>query len=263
MDNTPTFDDGSAYERFMGRWSRTVSEAFLDWMRPQAGARWLDVGCGGGAFSELVLARCSPAAVCAVDPAQAQISHARTQSVGTLVEFCVGDAQKLPYRDASFDIVVSALVINFIPDRPKALTEMRRVARGGGIVAGYVWDFAGERSVMSPLRRAMERMGVKPPPSAGAGDFTVACLDALFRRAGLENVATKTIDIVVTYPNFDEFWLAQTPSFNPLTQTIASLADAHRARLMATVKQAVGASDGGIVYSARANAIMAFVPEHP
>ena len=133
MENTPTFDDGAAYERFMGRWSRAAGEEFLDWIRPQTGARWLDVGCGGGAFSELVLARCSPAAVCAVDPAQPQIDHARTQSVGKVVEFRVGDAQKLPYRDASFDIVASALVINFVPDRPKAVTEMRRVARGGGI----------------------------------------------------------------------------------------------------------------------------------
>jgi len=260
MDNTPTFDDGTAYERFMGRWSRAVGEAFLEWIRPSTGGRWLDVGCGGGAFTELVLARCSPAAACAVDPAKAQIDYAHAQPVGKRAEFRVADAEKLPFPDASFDIVASALVINFIPDRPTALLEMRRVARAGGLVAGYVWDFAGERSVMSPMRLAMQRIGAQPPPSVGAEDSTLERLDILFRQAGLANIATKPIDIRVTYPDFDDFWRAQTPSFNPLTRAIAELPHADRARIVDSVKEAVGTFDGSIAYSARANAIMARVP---
>ena len=260
MDRTPTFDDGAAYERFMGRWSRAAGEAFLEWIRPSSGGRWLDVGCGGGAFTELVLARCSPAAVCAVDPARTQINHARAQPVGKRAEFRVADAEKLPFPDASFDIVASALVINFIPDRPTALLEMRRVARAGGLVAGYVWDFAGERSVMSPMRLAMQRMGTQPPPSAGAEDSTLERLDTLFRQAGLSNIVTKPIDISVTYPDFDDFWRAQTPGFNPLTQAIAALPHEARARMADTVKEAIAAPDGSIAYSARANAIMARVP---
>jgi SAM-dependent methyltransferase len=260
MDSKPTFDDGCAYERFMGRWSRAVGEVFLEWVDPSPCARWLDVGCGGGAFTELVLARCSPAAVCAVDPVRAQIDYAHAQPVGNRAEFRVADAEKLPFPDASFDIVASALVINFIPDRPTALSEMRRVARAGGSVAGYVWDFAGERSVMSPIRLAMQQIGTSLPPTPGAEDSTLEQLDMLFRQAGLGNIATKPIDIRVTYPNFDDFWRAQTPNFNPLTQAIAALPHADRARIVDSVQEAIGTIDGGISYSARANAIMARVP---
>ena len=244
----------------MGRWSREAGEAFLEWIRPSTGGRWLDVGCGGGAFTELVFARCAPATVCAVDPAKAQIGYARAQPIGKRAVFHVAAAEKLPFPDASFDIVASALAINFIPDRPRALLEMRRVARAGGLVAGYVWDFAGERSVMSPIRLAMQRIGTQPPPSPGAENSKLEQLDTLFRQAGLANIATKPIDIRVTYPDFDDFWRAQTPSFNPLTRAIAELPPADRATIVNLVKEAVGTLDGSIAYSARANAIVARVP---
>ena len=80
------FDDGAAYERFMGRWSRAVGSAFLNWLAPPAGAHWLDVGCGTGAFTELVLDTCSPAAVSAVDPAKAQIDYVNRQPVAQRAE---------------------------------------------------------------------------------------------------------------------------------------------------------------------------------
>src|SRR5262245_45958499 len=115
-----SFDDSAAYERFIGRWGRAAGAIFLDWLAPAAGARWLDVGCGTGLFTELILDTCSPAAVVAVDQARAQIDYARGKPVARHVDFCVGDAQQLAYPDSEFDIVVSALAINFIPDRPRA-----------------------------------------------------------------------------------------------------------------------------------------------
>src|SRR5688572_18283770 len=129
------FDDGAAYETFMGRWSRAAGAVFLEWIGAPRNARWLDVGCGTGVFTELVLDTAFPAAVSAVDPTAKQIEHARSRPVGQRVDFQVGDAQALPFPDDAFDVVVSALVINFIPDRAKALAEMRRVGRPGAIVA--------------------------------------------------------------------------------------------------------------------------------
>ena len=162
-----SFDDSAAYEQFMGRWSRALGRVFLRWTRPPAGARWLDVGCGTGIFTELILDTCCPATVFAVDPAKAQIEHARGQPVGKRAEFRLADAQALPFPEDSFDVVASALVINFIPDQPRALSEMRRVARPRGLIAGCVWDFAAELSPSWPLRLGMRRAGAVVPQVPG------------------------------------------------------------------------------------------------
>ena len=136
VDAKAAFNDGAAYERFMGRWSRAVGGVFLEWLAPPKGAQWLDVGCGTGAFTELVLGSCSPANVMGIDPFTEQIEYARSLPVARLAEFKVADALNLPFPDCSFDVVASALVINFVPDRPRGLAEMRRVAKPGGLVAG-------------------------------------------------------------------------------------------------------------------------------
>src|SRR5574341_2610762 len=144
-----TFDDSAAYERFMGRWSRAVAPAFLRWLGAPRRRRWLDVGCGTGILAQTLLELCDPASVHAVDSVPAQIEAAARGLAAGRAAFQVADARKLPFPDASFDVVASALVINFISERPPALAEMRRVARAGGLVGAYVWDFAEE---LSPQR---------------------------------------------------------------------------------------------------------------
>jgi ubiquinone/menaquinone biosynthesis C-methylase UbiE len=259
-ETTPAFDDGEAYERFMGRWSRAAGTTFLDWLKPPRQARWLDLGCGTGAFTELVAATCAPAALTAVDPSPAQIDHARRQPIGRRADFRVADAQQLPFADDAFDVVVSALVINFIPDRARAVAEMRRVARPGGQIAGYVWDFATNRSTAGPLRDAMRQVGLDAPVS-GTAQSTLAALQSLFWDAGLSEIETRPIDITVTYPNVDELWRAQTPSFSPATKAIATLSQEQRARMIEWLRAHLPVNrDGHITYPARANAIKARVP---
>ena len=119
----------------MGRWSRIVGEAFLDWLAVPKGLRWLDVGCGNGVFTAVLIARCAPAAVSAIDPSEGMLSYARTRPDATLAEFRVGDAEALPYPNRSFDAATMALAISFIPDPLKAVKEMVRVVRPGGWVA--------------------------------------------------------------------------------------------------------------------------------
>jgi ubiquinone/menaquinone biosynthesis C-methylase UbiE len=255
------FDDSAAYERFMGRWSRAVGTVFLEWVAPPAGARWLDIGCGTGVFTRLVLDSCSPAAVSAVDPSNAQIEFASRQPFATQAHFQVADAQALPFSDSTFDVVVAALAINFIPDRLRALFEMRRVVRPRGLIAGYVWDFAAERSPSWPLRRGMRQVGVNVPHVPGARDSTLHGLQSLFECAELEEIASRSFEVTVPFLDFNQFWRAQTPSDSPLTKIVAAMSEKRRAQLIEAVRTELTISENGwIEYAARANAIRACIP---
>ena len=158
----PAFDDADAYERYMGRWSRAVGQRFLAWLAPPANARWLDIGCGTGAFSQLIAGQCAPKSLSGIDPSPAQIEFARVQL--PKADLRLGDLLALPFGDAEFDIVASALVLHFIPDRAKAFAEMKRVARPGGVVAAYTWersatsDFAPYAAMLGGLAA----IGVEP-----------------------------------------------------------------------------------------------------
>jgi len=255
------FDDSAAYERFMGRWSRAVAPVFLDWLGARRRANWLDVGCGTGILAETLLDVCAPASVHAVDPAPAQVEAASQGPAAGRAEFQVADARKLPFADATFDVVAAALVINFIPDRPPALAEMRRVARAGGLVAGYVWDFAAELSPSGPLRKAMRRFGIDVPAIPGTEVSRPEALRALFEDAGFEQIETRTVDVCLAYADFQDFWQAQTPGYAPTPKIIAAMKHSERMRLMHAVQSAVPAGpNGSIEYCARANAIKARVP---
>jgi SAM-dependent methyltransferase len=255
------FDDGAAYERFMGRWSRAVGTEFLAWVAPPKAARWLDVGCGTGVFTQLIRDGCAPASIVAVDPSAEQIDHARRQPIAQHADFRVADAMELPFADGSFDVVASALVINFIPDRPRALRQARRVTRPGGLVAKYVWDFAGGRATGVPMQRGLKAIGVDSPRVPGTEDSTVEALESLFKTAGFRDIATKPIDVSMTFRDFDDYWQSQTPSHHPSTKIIAGLPEQDRQRLRETVSASLpAAADGTITYSARANAIKARAP---
>jgi ubiquinone/menaquinone biosynthesis C-methylase UbiE len=255
------FDDGTAYERFMGRWSRAAGRLFLDWLAPPAGVQWLDVGCGTGILTELVLDTYSPAAVFAIDSADAQIDFAQRGLAAGHANFQLADAQALPFDDAMFDIVISALVLNFIPDRRRALSEMRRVARAGAVVAGFVWAFDEELSPTWPLRRGMRQLGRDVPSFPGSMESGLDALHALFEGAGLGTIVTRPIEVTVQFQDFEEFWEAQTPRFSPLTQMIEKMTEASQAKLIEAVRTGLPVrSTGGVEYTARANAVRAYVP---
>ena len=154
---------------------------FLDWLAAPRKASWLDVGCGTGAFTTLIVKTCKPARVSAVDPGTAQIEFARRQPVAKRADFRVADAQALPFSDGTFDVVASALVINFIPDRARGVAEMRRVARPYGMVGGYVWDFVADLSASWPFNRALSGLGIDPPQLPGTPELTLDALAACSR----------------------------------------------------------------------------------
>jgi SAM-dependent methyltransferase len=250
-----------AYERFMGRWSRAAGTLFLDWLDPLPRARWLEVGCGTGAFTQLITERCRPADIVAIDPAPAQIAYARHRLHDRAVKFQVAAAEAIPCPESHYDIVVSALALNFMTDPAVCLRDMRRVARSRAVIAGYLWDFAGERTTHAPVLRALRSLGIDPPAPPRGKDCGLPALQLLFAGEDLVEVETSAFDIEVSFADFAAFWTAQTPSFSPTTRLIASLEEEHRMRLMDFLRAELSpGANSGLVYQARANAVMARVP---
>ena len=255
------FTDGDAYERFMGRWSQAAGEVFIDWLSLPKELRWVDVGCGTGAFTELVLDLCAPKQISAIDPAEDQVAYACSKPTATRVSYRLGDAQSLPYADDTFDVAAMALVITFVPDPAKAVTEMVRVVRPGGSVATYIWDVQGEGPPFQPLINALEAMNVNVPFLAGAENARLDTLNDFFETAGLAEVATRKIEIEVSYADFDDFWTSQTVLGHPVVKTIQTMAKPDVEQLKAYLREWLPTDqDGRIAYQAWANAVKGRVP---
>lgn len=251
----PVFTDGEAYERMMGRWSRLAGEVFLDWLGLPEGLRWLDVGCGNGAFTELLIERCAPSEVRAIDPSEGQLAYARRRAGAGVVEYRRGEAQALPFADGAFDAATMALVINFVPDPAAAVAEMARVVRPGGLVATYMWDISGGGFTMEPLRKALDGMGA-PTHIPGADVVRIERLRALWQEAGLGDVATRRIDIALAYADFADFWESNTAVRNTVSSAVAALPPADVERLKERLRASLPAdANGRISHGAHANAV--------
>jgi ubiquinone/menaquinone biosynthesis C-methylase UbiE len=249
------FDDGDAYERMMGVWSRFAGDQFLDWLAPASGQRWIDVGCGNGAFTDLIFARCAPAEVQGIDPSDAQLDFARKRPGSRLAKFQQGDAMALPFSAAQFDVAVMALVIFFVPDPVRGVAEMVRVLKPGGTVAAYSWDIPGGGLPMHAISLQMRAMGITQalPPS-----FEISRMDALqdlWKASGLRDVDTKEIVVERLFPSFEEYWTncLLGPS---MSQTIARLTPDDIETLKRNVQANFPADSAGrVTCVARANAI--------
>jgi SAM-dependent methyltransferase len=257
-EGQPLFADGAAYERFMGRWSALVAETFLGWLAAPEGAQWLDVGCGNGAFTAQVFARCAPSKVHGLDPSPGQLAYARNRGDVGNAQFHEGDALALPFGDATFDVAAMALVISFVPDQARGVAEMRRVVRPGGAVAAYMWDIAGGGLPFEPMLVAMRSLGFATP---ALGDAGIDHLRVLWQRAGLESVETCVVPIPISFSDADDFWKLNTESGGPSAAAIARLSPPDRERLRARVTETAPRDAAGrITYTAHANAVKARVP---
>lgn len=254
-ERTIVFNDGAAYERMMGTWTRLAGAVFLDWLEPAAGLRWLDVGCGNGAFTQLAIERCAPEAVDGLDPSEAQLAYARARPLARAARFHMGDAMALPFPDDAFDVAVMALVIFFVPDPAKGAAEMARVVRPGGAVAAYGWDMLGGGFPLEILLDELRALGETPPLPPSAEAAGIGALRNLWTGAGLEAVETREIRVQRTFADFEDLWEASRlgGSVRPIIEEMTSEAIE---RLKARLRERFPADVAGrITYGARANAV--------
>ena len=254
------FDDGASYERMMGAWSRLVGETFLDWIALPRGLRCVDIGCGNGAFTELLVECCAPAEVQGIDPSEGQLAFARARPAARVAQFQRGDAMALPFPDDKFDAATMALVIFFVPTPAKGVAEMVRVVKPGGMIAAYAWDVFGGGFPLEPIQAEMRALGMKLvfPPSVDASRMDV--LRSLWSEAGLESIETKNIAVERTFSDFEEFWSISITG-SSIAPMIAAMSIADLDRLKTRVREKLlPDSKGRIICGAHANAVKGRVP---
>lgn len=253
------FTDGAGYERMMGLWSRPAGEVFLDWLAPTSGLAWADIGCGNGAFTELLVDRCGARRVIGVDPSPEQLSFARSRHTAGVATFVQGDAMALPIPDKSLDAAAMALVIFFVPQPAAGIAEMMRVVRPGGPVAAYAWDFLDGGFPWEPVHAELRALGLPPvaPPSAEAA--RLENLTRLWQESGLERVESRVITVERTFADFEDFWatalLAPTMAY-----ALQTLDPAVLAGVKDRVRAKVRTENGKAIHWGRANAAKGFVP---
>jgi SAM-dependent methyltransferase len=250
---------GDAYEPYVGRWSRRVAREFVAWIAAPRGLRWLDVGSGTAALTQTILDAADPQEIVGVDRSEGFVAHARARVPDGRVRFEVADAQALSFRDGAFGAAVSGLVLNFVPDPPRALAEMRRVTRPGGTVAVYVWDYAGRMELMRHFWDAAAALDARAGDLDEGRRFPICRperLAALFTGAGVLDVEGRAIDVPTVFRDFDDYWSPFLGGQGPAPGYCTSLPEDRRTALRESLRQALPARpDGSIHLVARAWAV--------
>jgi SAM-dependent methyltransferase len=259
------FEIPEAYERQMGRWSRQLAPLFIEFAGVEEGDSVLDVGCGTGSLTMTISRLTKAAKIVGIDASKSFIKYAGAHCADPRVTFVTGDAQHLAYPDVSFDRCLSLLAINQIPDTPKAVNEMRRVTKPGGVIATAMWDGTGGNEfndcmwdVAVSLDSAVER------PAEKHGSYSSpAALSALWTDAGLTSIEVKDLKISCGFASFEEFWKRYLEGQGPGAAYVVALSEDRRATLRQRLRERVLSRqrDGAFALEAKAWAVRGLVPE--
>jgi SAM-dependent methyltransferase len=259
MNSADVWAAGELYEPYVGRWSRLVAREFLAWLAIPQGRDWLDVGCGTGALSQVVLQIAEPRTVRGIDPSAGFIEYARARTLDARASFAVGDAQALPLEPESCDAAVAGLVLNFVPRPALAVAQMARAVRPGGIVAAYVWDYAGKMELMRYFWDAAVSLDANAFDLDEGRRFPMCApgpLAELFTDAGLPEVQVRAIDIPTRFRDFDDYWAPFLGGQAPAPGYCMSLSDKSRTALRERIRSRLPfGTDGSITLIARAWAV--------
>ena len=255
-----TWERGSPYEQYIGRWSRRVAPRFLSWLGIPPGQRWVDLGCGTGALAAAILDACSPSSVVGVEPSEGFLKTAAHNLAGRAT-LCQGTAAAIPLDDSAADVVMSGLVLNFVPEVRAALADMARVASGSGIVGGYVWDYADKMELIRCFWDAAVELDPDAAKLHEGTRFPLCRPEALIAAlgdAGLRAPAVTAIDVPTAFAGFDDYWAPFLGGQGPAPAYAMSLGEAARARLRERLRERLPvATDGSITLMARAWAFRA------
>ena len=251
-----TWISGETYEEYIGRWSRLIAREFLKWLAVPVGSQWLDVGCGTGVLSKIILELAEPSRIKGVDRSEGFINFAKEHVRDERVEFEVGDAQALTAGTGTFDAAVSGLVLNFVPQPERAIAEMARVTRPNGVVAAYVWDYADRMQLIRYFFDAAIALDPKVVELDEGRRFSICqpdVLGRLFESAGLRNVEVRPIEIPTIFRDFDDYWTPFLGGQGPAPSYAMSLNEEQRAALREQIRANMPFnSDGSISLVARA-----------
>lgn len=259
------FEVAEAYERQMGRWSKQLAPLLVDFVGVLEGDRVLDAGCGTGSLSAAIARMSKAAAIIGIDASKGFVEYARAQNSDPRVSFEIGDAQKLSYPDSSFDRCLSLLVVNHIPDTPKAVNEMRRVTKRGGVIATAMWDGTGGNEFndcMWEAAAALDPKVERPAEKRGSYSSPLA-LSALWTDAGLTNIEVKDLTMSCGFASFDEFWNRYLEGQGPAGAYVVALPENRREMLRQRLREYVlrGRSDGAFALQAKAWAVRGIVSD--
>jgi SAM-dependent methyltransferase len=242
----------------MGRWSRLVARAFVDWLQPPRAAAWLEVGCGPGALTSTIVEHGDPVSVVACDPSAPFVEYARGRFPDPRVSCVVGGTEALPQRPGGFDVAVSGLVLNFIPDAAQAMSAIRERLRPGGTVAAYVWDYADGMEFLRMFWEDAVGLDSRASVLDERRRFPLcepSALVSLFEQAGLTDVETQAIEIPTAFTNFHDYWTPFLQGTGPAPAYVASLDVQEREQLRRRLENRLSESVGPIRLRARAWAV--------
>ena len=257
--NTIKYNDAAAYDAMMGVWSQLLGSQFISWLKPVSNKKWIDIGCGSGAFTEQIFAQCAPNKLTGIDPSKEQIEFATNRFSSDVLSFQVADAMSLPFEENCFDFASMALVLFFVPNPLVGVKEMVRVVKSGGSISAYVWDVYGGGLPVEIIHFGLRKMGIEYPIPPSAEASKIHNLNELWLAAGLTKIEIRKITVERTFANFEELWrnTLKSPALKPVLNRI------NPGELM-KLKQIVKGTlkprtDGSVTCSAHANAIKGIV----
>lgn len=224
-----------AYGRFMGRFSERLAPVFADAAGVQAGQAALDVGCGPGALTAVLVERLGADRVVAVDPSASFVEAARERLPG--VDVRAAAAEDLPLEEGSVDAALAQLVVHFMRDPVAGLREMARVTRAGGVVAACVWDHAGRSGPISDFWEVVRAVDPTEEGEALLAGTERGQLGDLMREAGLSAVAESELAVSARFETFEDWWEPYTFGIGPAGAYVSRQDDAGRDRLQEACRE--------------------------